>query len=263
MPIAIVDPVYTDAPTLAEQLTDAPLKNWDAHFQEADGGHLLESVPAFLTQYNMTLGPTAIAQFLTGGQNPSTSGPYVQNTGICPQQLSTLATIVMPPEAKASYILRAQARVGTGTVPTAGELAVEAYGATPTTGQIAVAPNGDIVLLGSDAWTDLDVLVVCLRSKYVVLTLPVIAATGVCALPAGLGVQYLQSATVLAGTTLGAKIVLVPATAAPATGKAQLDLAKANVRFATADAVTQAQIVLSVASALKSFEALSSIGTTP
>lgn len=121
MPIQQDDPEYSDSPTLAEQIGDAPLKNLDAHLHQADVGHLLESVPAFLCQYNLTGGPVAVPQIAVGNRYPSPpGGPYVQNTGINPQVHSTLASIVMPPEAKAASILRASPRAGTGTIP-AGE----------------------------------------------------------------------------------------------------------------------------------------------
>jgi hypothetical protein len=251
MPIPVSDPVYTDVPTLAEQLNDKPLANFDAHAQEADFGHLLETVPAYLAQYNLTVA-TPAAQANNGG-------PVVQPTS--PNQLSTLSAIQLPPQAKAAYILRASVRAGTATVPAASELTVESYGTTPSTQQIAIAPNGDIVVLAADAWTDLDVLVACFRLKQVVLTLPVV--TNVATLPTGLGVQYLEQVNALVGTSTGYKVILVPGSGSPSAGQARLNLAKGTVTFASGDAVTQAQIWLGCAPTTKAFEALTSAATTP
>ena len=69
-------------------------------------------------------------------------------------QLGTLQSFGCPAKgAPAASILRARAWRGT-TTP--AELTVEPYGTTPASGQIAVAPNGDLVVLASDAWLDVD-----------------------------------------------------------------------------------------------------------
>lgn len=163
--------------------------------------------------------------------------------------LATLQALVLPDDAKALTILRAYARAGTGT---AGELAVQAFGATPAAGQVAVAPNGDIVVLAADAWTDLDV--VYQPDKYDIgeVTLPAVAH--VVTLPAQFAtntrVVALLEAVATVGTSTGKKIVLVPGAGAPAAGQARLNLAKSTVTFAAADAVTQATIKVALVSAV-------------
>ena len=52
----------------------------------------------------------------------------------------------------------------------------------------------------------------------------------------------------LAGTLVGKMHVIREAAGAPATGLARLDLAKLNVQFAVADAVTSARVKLLVVS---------------
>lgn len=162
-----------------------------------------------------------------------------------PYQLATLQAIVLGDYKKASSILRATVRAGGVT----GELAVQAYGATPITGQIAVAPNGDIVVLATDAITDIDVHYVPSQVEVVELTVDGLVGSEL-PIPAkytARGVVSLLEAEVLAGTTLGKKIILVPG-AAPATTKANLDVAKTKVQFNSAtDAVTKARVKIGVA----------------
>ncbi len=161
-------------------------------------------------------------------------------------QLATLQVVKLPEDAKACTIFRATARAGGVT----GELAVQTFGTTPATGQIAVAPNGDIVVLAADAITSLDILYEP-EPHDVVEYIGLVPATGVVAIPApalALGVVGLIEAEVLAGAVTGNKIVLVPAAGLPATTKATLDLAKANVSFNNAtDAPTSVRIKLAVA----------------
>lgn len=161
-------------------------------------------------------------------------------------QLATLQALVLPEDAKALTIARAYARSGAGTV---GELVVDAYGTTPIAGHIAVAPNSDIVVLAADAWTSIDVVYQPQKADVVELTLPVVAATGVCALPKSVtdaGLVNLLEAEVLTGGLLGNKIILVPGTAAPATTKALYKTTGDQVLFAIADAVTTARVKLAV-----------------
>ena len=169
--------------------------------------------------------------------------PVVDPTG---SQLGTLNIVPTDQHAPAAVILRAYARAGTGTP---GELTVEPYGTTPATGQIAVAPNGDIVTLAADAWTGLDVEYMPADGNVVQLNgLPVIPGTGVCAIPqkyVSAGLVYLLAASEVTPTALN-KIIVVPGTA-PATGKANLNVAKSQVQFAVADAVTSANVTLYVA----------------
>lgn len=159
-------------------------------------------------------------------------------------QLSTVQQIGLASDARASVVNRAYARVGTVT----GELTPAAYGATPSTGQIAVAPNGDIVVLGTDAITLVDVEYMPVKGDVVVLTAVPVASNSA-ALPKSvtdLGALVLIDANVTKGTTTGRKIVLVPASSNPATTKANLDVAKTHVLFASADAVTECTLTLLV-----------------
>jgi hypothetical protein len=162
-------------------------------------------------------------------------------------QLATLEAVGVAENARASRINRAYARTGTGTC---GELTIAAVNATPSAGEIAVAPNGDIVVLAADAWTSLDVEYSVSKGEVVELTLPVVSHN--LTIPTYLtdrGVIYLISAYVNTGTTLGAKIILANSDSAPATTKALLKLDKTVVKFAVADAVTNATVRLLVAPA--------------
>ncbi len=160
--------------------------------------------------------------------------------------------------APAAAILRARAFTG-GT--TAAALTVAAHSTTPSSGEIAIAPNGDIVVLASDAWTDVDVTYMPERGDVVVLPeLPV--ATGILTLPSQVldaaGTRkaiLLLKAVATAGTLTGEKIVLAPAgtsgsTSLPATTKAQMTLDGLKIQFNNAtDAVTKAVVTLLIVAA--------------
>ncbi len=114
---------------------------------------------------------------------------------------------------------------------------------------MSVQPNGDIALLTSDSQTGVDITYVPERGDVVVLE-SVDVASDLYIFPAALtarGVVSLLSAVSEAGTLTGNLRILLPLTAAPATTKAQLSLAKDRVQFAAADAVTKATITLLVA----------------
>ncbi len=158
--------------------------------------------------------------------------------------LATLQAIVLADDGKASSIERAYARTATAGQ---GELTVVAYGATPATGQIAVGPNGNLVVLASDAILSLDVSYHPDKYDLAEVTLPV--AANAAALPVqatAKGVIMLLEVIVTAGTATGKKIVLVPGAGAPAAGQARLNLAKDTVSFAAADAVTAATFKLAL-----------------
>lgn len=126
---------------------------------------------------------------------------------------------------------------------------------TPTTGTFSSQPNGNIMLLATDLPTDVDVTYIPMRGKVVTLDLQPVAAD-VFAIPASLtatpkpnispampgGVIALLEAYSLAGTLTGQLRVKAPTAAAPATTLANLDLAKQNVLFAVADAVTSCRV---------------------
>jgi hypothetical protein len=151
-------------------------------------------------------------------------------------------------EARASTILSAYARAGAGAP---GALAVVTY---PPVGanDIAIAPNGDIVTLAADAWTDMDVSYTVEKGDVVEVTANVVAATGVLTLPINVttpGAVMLIEAEAIAATSTGIKEILAPG-AASAAGEARLNLAKATVVFAIADAVTTARVRLLINSSV-------------
>ena len=77
-------------------------------------------------------------------------------------------------------------------------------------------------------------------------------ASNAFAIPAALtarGVVLLLAATAVTGTTKGDKVVQSPSASAASAASARLDLAHANVKFASGDAVLTANISLLVASA--------------
>lgn len=160
-------------------------------------------------------------------------------------QLATLAVFKLPEEAKAGVLHRVYAY----TAGTGAELTIVGYGVTPATGQAAIAPNGDIVTLAADAYTKLDIFYTPDKSDIVELSAAV--ATNALAIPAAYAgrVKHLVEATATVGGATGVKIALVPG-AAPAAGQSRLDVLKANVLFAGADAVTYATVKLALAPAV-------------
>lgn len=162
-------------------------------------------------------------------------------------ELATVEGLGLPYYSRAVKIDRAVARAGGVT----GELTLAAYGATPSTGEIAVSPSGDIVTLASDAITSLDVYYRPVAGDVAEVTLPV--ATGVMTLPSHLSGKALllleaEATVVDTGGVSGAKIILVPATAATATTKAALSVDRTKVYFNNAtDLVLQARVKLLVA----------------
>lgn len=188
-------------------------------------GSILRALPTWRRQINMNTQP------------------------VSPYQLTTVQTLSLVDDAKALNILSAYARTGTAGT---GPMTIAANGATPTSGQIAVAPNGDIVTLASDAITNVDIVYQPDKYDVVEVVLPVVSSTGILTLPVPnttAGVVTLFEAEALVGTTIGKEKILVPGTA-PATGQARLNVAKTQVLFATADAVTSARVKFSVSSAV-------------
>jgi hypothetical protein len=188
----------------------------------------------------------ALGSFLQG-QVPQVRRRVNQDAnGVCAYNVATLDVLQLPDGGKACSIVRATVRAGGVT----GELTAAAFGATPTTGQIAVAPNGNIVTLAADAITNMDVVYLPERGDVIESVFPV--ASDAITLPASLtsrGVVLLLEAESVEGTLVGKLIVLTPSASAAATGQARLDLAKATVKFATADAVTRARVKLLVLAA--------------
>jgi|HubBroStandDraft_3_1064219.scaffolds.fasta_scaffold00043_7 hypothetical protein len=158
-------------------------------------------------------------------------------------QLSTLSSFNLDVQAPAASVQRAYSRVGT-----TGELANQAVNTTPSTGQIAVAPNGGIVVLTSDAQTNVDVeyrpeigYSLFYPSAPVVSNVwtppPAIVAQGI---------VYLQTAIADTGTTTGQNVIVAPGSASGTTKQANLNAAKTVVQFHTADAVLSADITIFV-----------------
>jgi hypothetical protein len=117
--------------------------------------------------------------------------------------------------------------------------------------EISVAPNGDIALLDSDAYTSVDVdYEPCIGTVIELTNVPVIAATGRCALPApivALHPHLLIAASIVTGVVVGTCTVAYRATLAPAaTLFANLDLPGAAVHFLVADGVTSCNLTLLV-----------------
>lgn len=162
-------------------------------------------------------------------------------------QLATLESIALPKHMRATAILRAYAR-STGASGTLGELAVQLANTTPADGQIAIAPNGDVVVLASADYSDIDVDYVPANGEVVELPeLPV--ASNALTIPTPYvtrGVIYLLEAVATAGTSAGQKIITAPSASTASAGHARLDIAKATVKFNGTDAITKARVTLLV-----------------
>ncbi len=146
--------------------------------------------------------------------------------------------IALPDWCKANTVVSAYAR-STSAAGTLGALAVVT--GAPADGQIAVGANGDILVAAASAYTAVDVIYEPEPGEVVELDLPV--AANVIDIPAVYQpVAVLLEANITAGTSTGAKTVLVPAAGAPNAGNARLDVAKDTVQFAVADGATRATI---------------------
>lgn len=156
-----------------------------------------------------------------------------------PYVFATAQSITLPDDAKAGVVLYATARSGTGAV---GALtpSVQANSA-PSAGGIKVAPSGDLLLLAADAYTLIDVTYLPDIYDLFEYTLVAVPGTGVATLPVGVYATNLLEAEVLAGTTVGKKIVLMPGTA-QTTGSASLNATGTTVQFGTADGATSVRV---------------------
>lgn len=192
--------------------------------------------------------------------------PNAQAAGVAsPWDLATLQVLFLPDDAKAFGISRAYARA-TGASGTLGELTVEAPNTTPANGQIAVTPAGNIAVLGSAEYTDLDVdYDVWVGDQPIVLTLPVSsnsatiptaqAGTAGSGTPsivtaafanqqsANAGILVLMEVVANAGTSTGNKVVIAPG-GTPSAGQACLNTAKTAITFNSGDAVTNCTVKL-------------------
>lgn len=165
-----------------------------------------------------------------------------------PENLAGLDVIVLPDDVKASRLMRCYVRAGSVT----GEFTEKAgYGTTPTTGTVGVTPCGDLAFLHADGVTNADVTYVPENGECIDLVLAVNPSTGVCQIPASFaarGVATLLRAESKSGTLLGRMTILVPSNSAPSSTRANLNVAKSQVLFAVADAVSQASVRLLVTS---------------
>ena len=178
--------------------------------------------------------------------------------GVSPYDLATLDVLQLPDDAKATFLFRATARAGSAA---AGELTAAALYATPLTTQFAITPAGNIAFLGTDAYTDVDIIY--MPEKYDLLEIELTVAANVLTLPpaaTGPGVVFMMEAEATAGGAVGKKIILAPGAGAPAAGQARLNLAKTTVTFAGADAVTKARVKLGISSAVDLDALLTNIG---
>jgi hypothetical protein len=206
---------------------------------------------------------------------PATLRGQVPLIGVAnPYQLSTLDSIALPDDAKASQILRTTVIAG----GTTGEFSIKGVvGTTPTTGTVAIAPNGDIVFVHT---TDLVTLVdiVYIPEKQDAYEFPsLVPASGVVTLPtsinglsAATGGTYagraslavsLMEAEILTGTATGKCVVLVPGGAPGTTLQANLSVDKTKVNFHVADAPTAVRLKLGLVSVIDQNALLEAAGT--
>lgn len=172
-----------------------------------------------------------------------------------PYDLATNQAFVLPDDCKAASIVAAYGRVGGVT---AGPLTIAAYSASaphPATGEISVSPNGNVVLLAADAWTQVDVLYIPEKLDVVELTVPVVTnAIDLTKIPQVVAtingsanqslVHLLMEAEITVGTVTG-KCIIDPPEASVATSQhAGLNLAKSSVQFKASDAATTARVKL-------------------
>lgn len=176
--------------------------------------------------------------------NTAAANPYIGGVAVG-------QSIQLPDDAKGLTLLRAYARGGTGTH---GPLVVDApdsWAGAPAARHVAISPSGDLVFHAADAWTNVDVAYEPEKYDTFEVTLAV-PASGILPLPAPYvvsGVVILMEAEAITGTVTGKAKIGLPGTAA-ATAEASLDLAKANVVFLAADAVTQARVKFGVVPAV-------------
>jgi len=167
---------------------------------------------------------------------------------VVPYVNATVQSTQLPEGAKCESIITAYARSGAGTL---GPLTVSAS-QTPAAGSVGISASGDLIFNAADAWTSVDVSYEVAKGDVIELTLPVVPATGVCALPvatgqpAAPGAIVLMEAEALTGTSATKKVVVPSAAAAPAAGNAGFNFAKTSVFFAIADGVTTARVKLAV-----------------
>ncbi len=167
-----------------------------------------------------------------------------------PYVIATAMSIILPDNAKAHGYDTTSKQGGwirTGSAGIGGLSNVATANTAPATTTMMVAPNGDLLFNNAtDAPTLVDAYYEAENQNVVSGNFVCTPGTGVVAgLPTGI-VSILE-AEVLVGGVTGKCIVNIPAAAAPATGLANLDLAKAGVFFCIADAATSVRLKLGVA----------------
>lgn len=160
--------------------------------------------------------------------------------------IAAVHSIKLPDHAKAAAILNATAIAGGGAP---GQLVIATPFMTAATAatNINISESGDLTFAAADAWTSVDVLYVPAKFEVRTVQLPVVAATGIMALPASItsqGVVTILDATANTAGVPGVKAVTAPGVVPVAAGTVNLDLAKTQVQFVIADAVTLATVKL-------------------
>lgn len=159
--------------------------------------------------------------------------------------IAAVQTLQLPTDGKALRVIRAFVRAGTTTgnlVPDAPPMA-----AATATGHVNVSESGDITFAAADAPTSVDVYYETMKGELYTATLPVVSGTGVCALPAAVvaqGIQTILAANAVTGTTTGVAAVIAPGAVPGTTHQVNLDLTKKQVQFRIADVVTSCTISL-------------------
>ncbi len=146
--------------------------------------------------------------------------------------------MVLPEDAKAAVVLGAFRTVGTVT----GAATPILTSATLATNQVKANALGNIEFFGTDAVTEAEVYYYTYDGIVEERSIDVVPGTGVGLLGTGIASAQLISASVTAGTLLGAKTVLARTSTAPATTNVVLNLPGTAVIFAIADAVTKALV---------------------
>lgn len=165
----------------------------------------------------------------------------------------TVDTIALPNKAKAQVILSAYARAGTGTK---GPLTVVASGTIPSAGEIAVSPDGDIVTAAADAWTLVDVMYVPAYGD-VVEDLELTVSSNTATFPARYQdkVVALLKAEALTGTVTGRQYIDKPG-ASLSSQECALALTKNSVAFKNTDGVTSCKLTFLVYPEVNAHDAL-------
>jgi hypothetical protein len=189
----------------------------------------------------------SLRTFLRNKSVDATTNPYVLQMAV--------NSLTLAESAKCHTIKSVYARAGAGAK---GALTIDhglynAVNTAPAAGHCSVAPNGDLLFAAADAWTALDICYEPEKYDVVELTLPVSGAAGVATIPAqytARGVLFLMESESLSGALTAKLMIQAPADTLPASTFSALNLAKTEVHFAAADAVTSARVKFAVASAI-------------